>query len=146
MAFGCKKFLPRECNYSAIEHEALAIVKGIQHFRTYLEGTKFKIDMDHNSLTHMSTLKDSHGRLARWSLALHPFYYTVAHRNGHANANSDVLSRDQGSLFKGGGMSGINLTDKQQQISQLSNSASAKNVIEMNGTNVTSMAIGSWTQ
>ena len=36
-------------------------------------------------------------------------------------------------------MSGINLTDKQQQTSQLSNSASARNVIEMNG-----MEYGYW--
>ena len=88
-----------------MEHEALAIIKGFQHFCTYLEGTKFKIETDHNPLTYISTLKDIHGRLARWALALQPCDYTVAHRSGHANANTDGLSRDQGSLFKGGGMS-----------------------------------------
>ena len=56
IAFGSKKLLPREINYSAIEREALAIVKGIQHFRTYLEGTSFKIETDHNPLTHTSQL------------------------------------------------------------------------------------------
>ena len=71
IAFGSKKLLPREINYSAIEREVLAIVKGIQHFRTYLEGTSFKIETDHNPLTHLSTLKDSHGRLARWALSLY---------------------------------------------------------------------------
>ena len=54
IAFGSKKLLPREINYSAIEREALAIVKGIQHFRTYLEGISFKIETDHNPLTHLS--------------------------------------------------------------------------------------------
>ena len=40
-------------------------------------------------------------------------------------------------------MSGINLTDEQQQTSQLSNSRSARNMIEMNGMDVASMAIES---
>ena len=71
IGFGSKKLLPREINYSAIEREVLAIVKGIQHFRTHLEGTSFKIETDHNPLTHLSTLKDSHGRLARWALSLY---------------------------------------------------------------------------
>ena len=65
IAFGSKKLLPREINYSAIEREALATVKGIQHFRTYLEGTSFKIETDHNPLTHLSTLKDSHGKISQ---------------------------------------------------------------------------------
>ena len=66
IAFASKKLLPSERNYSAIEREALAIVKGIKHFRTYLEGTTFTIQTDHNPLTHLGNLKDSHGRLARW--------------------------------------------------------------------------------
>ena len=73
----------------------------------------------------MSTLKNSHGTLGHWALALQPFDYTVAHRSGHANANANGFARDQGSLFKGGGMSGINLTEEQQQTSQLSNSGNA---------------------
>ena len=107
IVFGSKKLLPREINYSAIEREALAIVKGIQQFRTYLEGTSFKIETDHNPLTHLSTLKDSHGRLARWALTLQPYDFRIVHSSGKANANADGLSRDQRSLFKEGGMSEI---------------------------------------
>ena len=92
IAFGSKKLLSREINYSAIEREALAIVKGIQHFRIYLEGTYFKIEMDHNPLTHLSTLKDSHGRLARWALSLQPFDFRIVHRSGKADTNADGLS------------------------------------------------------
>ena len=98
--FQFKKLLPREINYSAIEREALAIVKGIQHFRTYLEGTSFKIETDHNPLTLPSTLKDSHGRLARWALALQPFDFRIVHRSGKANTNADGISRDQGALLR----------------------------------------------
>ena len=99
--------LPREINYSAIEREALAIVKGIQYFRTYLEGISFKIKTDHNPLTNLSTLKDSHGRLTRWALSLQPFDFRIVHRSGKANANADGLSRDKESLFKEGRTSEI---------------------------------------
>ena len=51
IAFTSKKLLPSERNYSAIEREALAIVKGIKHFRTYLEGLTFTIQTDPNPLT-----------------------------------------------------------------------------------------------
>ena len=106
IAFASKKLLPSERNYSAIEREALAIVKGIKHFRTYLEGTTFTIQTDHNPLTHLGNLKDSHGRLARWALSLQPYDFTIVHRSGKLNSNVYGLSRDQGSLSKVGGMSG----------------------------------------
>ena len=53
IAFASKKLLPSERKYSAIEREALAIVKEINLFRTNLEGTTFTIQIDHNLLTHL---------------------------------------------------------------------------------------------
>ena len=97
VAYGSKKLLPKEKKYSAIERERLAIVQGIKHFRTYLQGTTFQIETDHDLLTHLGIMKDSHGRLARWALALQPYKFTIVHRAGIANANADGLSRDQGS-------------------------------------------------
>ena len=86
VAYGSKKLLPREQKYSAIEQEGLAIVQGIKHFRTYLQGTTFQIETDHDPLTRLSNLKDSHGRLARWALTLQPYCFTVLNRSGTANA------------------------------------------------------------
>ena len=96
ITYGSRKLLPREQRYSAIEREARAIVAGVKHFRTYLEGVSFQIETDHNPLTHRSTLRDSHGRLARWALTLQPYHFNVVHRAGTANANADGLSQDQG--------------------------------------------------
>ena len=93
IAFGSRKLLPRERKYSAIERKAIAIVSGIRHFQTHLEGTKFEVQTDHNPLIHMSHMKDSHGRIGRWALALQPFNFTVKHRAGAANNNADGLSR-----------------------------------------------------
>ena len=72
IAYASKKLLASEKNYSAIKREALEIVKGIKHFRTYLEGSTFTVQTDHNPLTHLGNLKDSQGRLARWAGPLSP--------------------------------------------------------------------------
>ena len=105
IAYASKKLLASEKNYSAIKREALAIVKGIKHSRTYLEGSTFRVQTDHNPLTHLGNLKHSHGRLARWALSLQPYDIAIVHRSGKANASADSLSRDQGSLAKFGGVS-----------------------------------------
>ena len=94
IAFASKKLLTSERNYSAIKWEALAMVKGVQHFRTYLEGNPFTIQTDHNPITHLNYLNDSHGRLARWALAFQPYQLWVEHRSGWNNSNADGLSRD----------------------------------------------------
>ena len=70
---------------------------GVKHFRTNLEGVSFQIENDHNPLTHLSTLRESHGRLARWALTLQPYRFKMVHRAGTANTNADGLSRVQGS-------------------------------------------------
>jgi phospholipid-translocating ATPase len=95
IAYGSWKLLPREQRYSTIEREALAIVSGIKHYRVYLEGTKFQIETDHDPLSHLANLKDSHGRLARWALSLQDFDFKISHRAGSKNANADGLSRDR---------------------------------------------------
>ena len=94
IAYASKKLLPSEQNYSAIEQEALAMVKGVKHFRTYLEGNPFTIQTDHDTLTYLGNLKDSHGWLARWVLTLKPYNFTVKHWSRKANSNADGLSRD----------------------------------------------------
>ena len=48
---------------------------------------------DHRSLEWLDHLKSDNARLARRSLALQPFQYTVVHRPGKANANADALLR-----------------------------------------------------
>ena len=93
VAYGSKKLLSREQKYSAIEREGLTIVQGIKYFRTYLQGTTFQIETDHDPLTHLGSMKDSHGRLARWALTLQPYQFTIVHRAGTANTNADGLSR-----------------------------------------------------
>ena len=93
IAYFSRKLLPRETRYSTIEKECLAIKLGMQNFKVYLLGRPFEVQTDHRSLEWLDRLKSDNARLARWSLALQPFQYTVVHRPGKANANADVLLR-----------------------------------------------------
>ena len=39
------------------------------------------------------SIKDSIGRLSRWSLLLQQYDFELQHRAGHVNTNADALSR-----------------------------------------------------
>ena len=93
IAYFSRKLLPRETWYSTIEKECLAIKLGMQNFKVYLLGRPFEVQTDHRSLEWLDRLKSDNARLARWSLALQPFQYTVVHQPGKPNANADALSR-----------------------------------------------------
>ena len=57
-----------------------------------------------NPLRYLSSMKDKHGRVARWYLALQPYDYEVVHRAGRLNGNADGLSRETASNLKEGEM------------------------------------------
>lgn len=83
-----------EKNYSTIEKELLALVYGVQHFRPYLYGKKFKLVTDHKPLTWLHKLKDPTSRLARWRIKLAEYDYEIIYKPGKINANADALSRN----------------------------------------------------
>ena len=93
IAYYSRKLLPREERYSTVEKECLAVKLGIQAFGVYLLGRPFQIQTDHRSLVWLDRLKESNTRLARWSLALQPYQFTVTYRPGSSNGNADALSR-----------------------------------------------------
>jgi hypothetical protein len=76
------------------EKELLAIIFGISKTREFIYGKHFFIVTDHTALKHILGLKDPHGRLARWSIYLSQFNFTVIYRNGRKHTNCDVLSRN----------------------------------------------------
>ena len=79
VAYFSRKLLPREVRYYTIEKECLAIKLGVEAFRVYLLGREFVVQTDHRSLVWLNKLKDKNARLARWSLILQQYNYTVLH-------------------------------------------------------------------
>ena len=63
IAYGGRDLTPVERNYSATEHEALTVLP-----------MPFK---------WLMTVKDPTGRLAKWSLLLQQFDFTIHHRHRH---------------------------------------------------------------
>lgn len=71
----------------------MAAVKCIEKFREYVEGHTFKVVTDHASLQWLMRQSDLNGRLARWSLRLQGFDFSIEHRKGSLQTVPDTLSR-----------------------------------------------------
>lgn len=93
IAYTSQKLNDAQRNYSVTELECFAAVRSIKKFRQYVEGMPFKVVTDHASLQWLMSLKDLSGRLARWSLCLQGYDFTIEHRKGKLNVVPDALSR-----------------------------------------------------
>lgn len=93
IAFMSKKLNAAQRNYSITELECLAAILSVKRFRGYVEGMPFTIVTDHASLKWLMGQRDLSGRLARWSLKLQGFDFSIEHRKGSANVVPDALSR-----------------------------------------------------
>jgi RNase H-like domain found in reverse transcriptase len=80
-------------SYSTTEKECLAIVWAILQLRPYLDGKRFFIRTDHNSLRWVLNLAAAQGRLARWILRLLEFDFEVQYSPGKARHGADTMSR-----------------------------------------------------
>jgi hypothetical protein len=56
-------------------------------------GRKVKVITDHEALLWLRNLKDSSGRLARWTRELQMYSLEIVHRPGKEHTNADALSR-----------------------------------------------------
>ncbi|GFO16127.1 retrovirus-related pol polyprotein from transposon opus [Plakobranchus ocellatus] len=68
--YASRKLLPRDCRYSAIEREALALVFAVTQFQRYLIFKHFVLQADHKHLAYLRTDSPKNARLMRWALAL----------------------------------------------------------------------------
>lgn len=77
IAYGRRKLLPAQKNYSVTEREALAVVARIKHYQHYLYGAHFKVLTDHSAVRWLMSLKMPCRRLARWALLLQQYDFTA---------------------------------------------------------------------
>lgn len=68
VAYFSKRSTVAESRYHSFELETLAIIYSLRRFRAYLEGIKFKILTDCNSLTLTLAKRNINSRIARWTL------------------------------------------------------------------------------
>lgn len=93
IAFVSKKLNEAQKKYSVSELECLSAIISVKKFRPYIEGYRFHIITDHSSLKWLMSQKDLNGRLARWSLKLQMYDFTISHQKGSENIVPDTLSR-----------------------------------------------------
>jgi hypothetical protein len=95
IAFYSKSLNAVERNYEIHDKEMLAIMRALEDWRHFLEGTphKFEIHTDHKNLEYFMTAKKLNRRQARWSLYLSRFDFELHHRPGRTMGKPDALSR-----------------------------------------------------
>ncbi|XP_063994904.1 uncharacterized protein LOC135172646 [Diachasmimorpha longicaudata] len=82
-----------ESSYHSFELETLAIIYALRKFRIYLQGLKFKIVTDCDSLRMTLSKKELNPHIARWALELMTNDYSIEHRPGIRMRHVDALSR-----------------------------------------------------
>ena len=93
VAFASRALRGAELRYSATEGECFALVHFVEHFRPYLHGVQFTVQMDHAALKWLMTGPQKNARCARWALKLQGYMFEVRHRKGADHANADAMSR-----------------------------------------------------
>lgn len=92
---GCaaKSLTETEMKYYQLEREALSIVFGVERFRYYLAGRRFKLYTDCKPLEFIFSPKSKPcARIERWVLRIQSFDYEILHKPGTQNV-ADCLSR-----------------------------------------------------
>ena len=95
VAFISKTLSPTERNYEIYDRELLAIIRALEEWRHYIQGSSHTtiVHSDHKNLTYYREAKKLNRRQARWSLYLSEFDLKLVHVPGHKMIQSDALSR-----------------------------------------------------
>jgi transposase InsO family protein len=93
LAFFSKLLTDTERRYSTFDREALAIIKVLQAYQHWFDGTPLVIHTDHKPLLGFQNMKLPSPRQARWIHILSQFDIRWDHIPGSTNASADCLSR-----------------------------------------------------
>jgi len=95
VAFISKSLSDIEQNYEIYNKEMLAVVRCLEAWRYFLEGTteKFKIWTNHKNFEYFMKAQKSNRRQAKWALYLLRFNFMLKHVPGSKIEKTDSLSR-----------------------------------------------------
>ena len=94
ISFFSKKLSDAEANYSANDRELLGLVRFLERFRCYLEGSTFEIFTDNQVLKHFFTKAKLSRRESRWLEIMGNFgVFPITLKPGKIHVLGDTLSR-----------------------------------------------------
>ncbi|CEL56321.1 hypothetical protein RSOLAG1IB_11892 [Rhizoctonia solani AG-1 IB] len=95
IGFLSESFKGAEVNYNTHDKELLAIIRSLEHWCIYLEGTTESITVftDHRNLEYWKESRTFNQRHARWHLLLADFNFQIVYRPGKQSGKPDALSR-----------------------------------------------------
>jgi len=95
VAFFSKLLDVHERNYEIYDKELLAVIRGLEEYKHYLEGYPYKIEIwsDYQNLTFFRTAQKLTRRQARWALFITHFDFVLYHKPGKTMQTEDLLSR-----------------------------------------------------
>jgi hypothetical protein len=95
IAYMSQSFSGAEHNYDTHDKELLAIIKVLEFWRIFLEGTKEPITVftDHRNLEYWQESRTFNRRHVRWHLLLASYHFRIHYRPGKQSGKPDALSR-----------------------------------------------------
>jgi hypothetical protein len=95
IAYMSQSFSGAEHNYDTHDKELLAIIKSLEFWRIFLEGTKDPITVftDHRNLEYWQESRTFNRRHARWHLLLANYNFRINYQPGKQSGKPDALSR-----------------------------------------------------
>ena len=94
-AYLSKSFTEAERNYQIYDRELLAIIRALEAWRHFLQGSPHPIEIltDHKNLTYFKSAQKVNRRQARWKIFLDSFNYKLKYNPGKELVQADALSR-----------------------------------------------------
>ena len=80
-------------NYLTYDLELASIVFALRIWRHYLDGEKFDLFLDHNSLKYLFSQKEWNTRQRRWMELLKDYDFSLQYHPGKSNVVADALSQ-----------------------------------------------------
>ena len=93
ICYASKKLSGAGVDYSTIEKECLAVLRGIKGFHMYLYGVRFVIQTDHEPLRYLNSAKTTKNRIVQWVIFLLSYNMKVEAIKGSDNVGADYRSR-----------------------------------------------------
>ena len=95
VAYHSHSMSPKERNYLIADKEMLSVIRALEIWRHYLEGTKYEFEVwnDHQNLQWFITRQDLNRRQAHWAQYLSRFNLKWLHKAGVTMGKANAISR-----------------------------------------------------